>query len=260
MKTIDLHALTKHSLSQEQAREQLRKNLKMGFSWSRLNPDLLKGAELLPCFSVKNPPSSGAELVPFPVPASRFVKLGAEPWDALAEEKMRWCYPQGKAGPAVARRVRTGLQYYDPGHPTKGTKYYWIGLNTQVAPYRPLLRTLLPALDNFASKDPVPPRPPTDKPGEAWYTSQADDYGVTLYLSAQAESQDKLLLAVALHRKDYFWLGNYLLDPDRYTFIRQQLVYLVGTRLEPWTGKATGRGFYRGMVYRKPQKNKKRPG
>lgn len=260
MKTIDLNQLMQEDkLSRSEAREMLRRRLKDGFLWSRLNPDLLMDQELLPVLTVDEPPASAAELVPFPVPADRYENFDPDkddPFEYFAEEKIRWCSQGQKTGSAIYRRVIKQMQYYELVVPVQGTRYYWMDLDPLDSPYRPLLNTVLPALDKYSLANPVPPQPPQEKPGESWYSPEADDYGVRLHFSGTVEDSEAFSLSVSLTGKTVFWLRTYKLNYDRYRFIRQQIFFLLGARLEPWQGGDMQRqSTFRGMVYRKPKKS-----
>lgn len=259
MKTLDISQLmSENNMTLSKANEMIRLRLKNGEIWSRLNPGLLSGAELLPYISVNSPPHSAAELTPFPVAArdyENFDPARQDPLDFFAEEKIRWCARQGqKAGSAIANSAKKQLDYYDLLRPVKGSLYYWIDLDPQTAPYRPLLDTILPALENYCSKDPVLPQPPLDRPGESWHTPNPDSYGVSMHFSGTVDDNEHFVLAVSLSRQTVFWLRNYVLDFDRYTFIRQQIFYLIGLRLEPWLAGGLSKKTFRGMIYRKPKK------
>lgn len=260
MQTIDLgQIMAKHDLTHTAARNKVRRWLKEGKIWSRLNPDLLSGEELLPCIAVDNPPRSAAEPIPFPIPSQRFHSLNPKDnnyLEALANEKIRWCY-QGKpqTGSALRRRLLKQLSFYEVVPAATGSRYCWIELNPQTSPYRPLAAMIFPVLSRYALDNPVPPQPPEEVPGEAWFTPKPDAYGVSLHYSVRVEAENKLVLAVSLSGRQTFWLSNYRLDPDRYAFIRQQLLYLLGSRLEPWeAGTGQRPGSFRGLIYRKPPK------
>lgn len=226
--------------------------------WSRLNPDLLSGEELLPCMNLDSPPKSPASLVPFPVSTQFYKGLDPEVPDypeLLAQEKIRWCY-QGlhRAGAAVKARIVKQLQYYNPAPTKTGYHYYWFEPNPQSCPYWPLISMIFPALENYRVADPLLPSPSVDWPGEAWQ-SASDIYGASLSFSAHVSGEDTIHLAASLTGKKPYWLCNYHLNPDRYSFIRQQLFYLLGDRMEPWhPGDLPKQGSFRGNVYRKPKK------
>jgi len=237
------------------ARDKVRRQLKDGYTWARLNPDLLSGAELLPCMTTDIPPVSPAELVPFPIPTVQYKKMDPQSpnyLELLAQEKIHWSYQsQRKAGSAIVRRIIKQLDFYQHIPATVGYHYCWIELNPLVSPYRPLTEMIFPTLNNYAMDKPILPQPPSDTPGEAWYTPKADNYGVSLHFSATG-GKDQLVMAISLSGRDTFWLCNYKLNSDRYTFIRQQLFYLLGSRLEPWDiGYLQKSGSFRGRVYRK---------
>lgn len=68
MKTIDFSKLaSERGITVTAAKALVRRDLKTGLIWSRLNPDLLNPGELLPCMTVDKPPASPAALAPFPV-------------------------------------------------------------------------------------------------------------------------------------------------------------------------------------------------
>ena len=253
MQTLDLRQIMADAgITHKQARDSVRKRLKYGFIWSRLNPDLLSGAELLPYVSMDRPPKSGAELLPFPISA----KLNLDPaspnyLERLAEEKIRWCYAQG-ATELVRAKVLTQLStYYDP-LPRSGINYNWITLDPLRSPYRSSLVSIFPALQNYVQQGALP-KPLGREPGEAWHTPEADQNGVTFRLSTTLEEEDSLVLTVSLTARETFWARTYKLNPDRYAFIRQQVFYLLGPRLEPWDDDNVQQpGVYRGLVYRQP--------
>ncbi|HOB34715.1 MAG: hypothetical protein GX090_04485 [Firmicutes bacterium] len=261
METLDLNALMRRrGISHAQARDWVRRRLKDGRFWSRLNPDLLKDGELLPYMDAQRPPASPAALVPFPVSgtACRGLDPGdPECLDLLAGHKIRWCYSSRRqAGPAVRQRVHRQMVYYTLPPSPAGRTWQWLELNPETAPFFPLLNTVLPVLNQYALGQPQPPRPPRKKPGEAWRSAQPDDFGLTLGWSAHGEGDD-IILAVALVGHKIMWLRNWRLGSDRYAFVRQQLFYLVGNRLEPWlTGNWPRPNSFRGMVYRKPKSGK----
>ncbi|MGI6366486.1 MAG: hypothetical protein ACOX2G_12325 [Bacillota bacterium] len=258
MYTLDLQALmAERDMSNAEAREWVRRRLKAGHFWSRLNPDLLSGAELLPYLDADRPPRSPAALLPFPVPTPRYRELephASDYLEQLAGEKIRWCGRENAAGTALRRRVLAQLAYYYPDPTPAGEKYCWFMPNPQRSPFAPLIQMIFPALDRYRLEEPVLPAPPRDLPGEAW-RSDRDDYGTSLRFSAFQESEGNIVLAVALQGAKTYWLGNYRLNPDRYAFIRQQFFFLLGERMEPWQSGALPHGSpFRGRVYRKPKK------
>lgn len=243
-------------LNHAKAREWLRRRLKDGYIWSRFSPDLLKGDELLPYMDLNNPPQSPATLVPFPIAARRYKDFDPDASDylqKLAQEKIRWCNGSHKAGLAVVRRIIQQLNFYNHAPSPVGHYYYWLEPDPRTSPFWPLARMIFPALDRYSLAQPILPEPPLHRPGEAWQ-SASDQYGVGLRFSSVLENEDSLILAAALLGKKTYWLRNYRLNPDRYAFIRQQLFYLLGERLEPWLpGELPKQSSYRGMVYRRPK-------
>lgn len=257
MNTLDLRELiAEKSLTLTQARDKVRQRIKSGELWSRLNPDLLSDAELMPYMSVNNPPASAAELVPFPIPAQKFrdFDIDEDIFQFMAEERIRWSNRSGRRiTEAYRKRIEHLMFYYDPILPAMGRDYYWMDFDHTNCPIRPMLNTIFPALNNYALANPVLPKPPVAEPGEAWYTKDSDDYGVSLHFSATAEKEE-VIMAASLSAEKTFWNANYRLNSDRYAFIRQQIFYLLGDRLEPWLeGDVLSCGYFRGMVYRKPK-------
>lgn len=262
MRTLDVsEVMAKRRLSNAEAREWMRRRLKTGHFWSRMNPDLLCGDEVLPYVDVDKPPQSPATLIPFPVSAGRHKEMNpADPdyLEKLARVKIRWCRAEDKAGPAVYRRVIKQLAYYSQTPTSAGEHYRWFGLNPQLSPLWPLAHMIFPALDNYRLPEPVLPEPSQDRLGEAWQSGR-DDYGVTLRFSVRQQREGSFVLAAALLGAKTYWLGNYLLSRDRYSFIRQQLFYLLGERMDPWHSNQTPQNSFRGLVYRKPKSIKKDP-
>lgn len=254
MKTIDLCKLAAdQSITEAAAKAMLRRRLKEGLIWSRLNPDLLNPGELLPCMTVDEPPASPAALSPFPVAREKLKEMAAGKLDEefLAREKIDWCY-QGRraAGRAINKRVAYLMLFYDP-KPLMGTRYCWFQPNPDVSPYLPLIRMLFPAFANFALSDPAPPQPPLSHEGEAWQTANCDDYGVDLHFSATMQT-DEVILALSVTGIESSYLQNYKLSPERYVFLRKQLFFLLSTRLEPWLPGNKRPNALRGTIYKKP--------
>ena len=256
MKTIDLQLMaSEQSISLAEAKAKLRRRLKDGLVWSRLNPDLLSADELLPCMLVDEPPASPATLAPFPVAREKLRGMEEGQLDAehLAREKINWCY-QGRRRPgqAVVKRVLRMMMYYDL-KASDGRVYGWVHPNPQVSPYLPLVSMLLPAFTKFALEKPVPPQPPQSLPGEAWHTPEPDDFGVSLHCSATFAEDEIISFALSLTGAKRFWLQNFRLSPARYIFLRQQLLFLLNQRLAPWLpGDTPKHNTLRGRIYKKP--------
>jgi hypothetical protein len=256
LKTIDLCQIAAdRNITEAAAKTMLRRSLKEGIIWSRLNPDLLNPDELLPCMTVDEPPASPATLVPFPVAREKLkgIDTGKLDRDFLAREKINWCY-QGRraAGRAIIKRVTYLMAYYEP-KPFMGTRYCWFQPNPDVSPYLPLLRMLFPAFANFALVNPAPPQPTDSLAGEAWQTAKFDDFGVDIQYSATAKEDEIILALSLLEVEESFCLQNYKLSPDRYVFLRQQLLFLLHPRLEPWLPSGEQRhNPLRGKIYKKP--------
>lgn len=257
MYTLDIRTvMSERRLGNAAAREWVRRRLKTGEWWSRLNPDLLSGEELLPYLDVDKPPLSPATLVPFPVAAQRYCEMdpGAPNYlEQLAQEKIRWCRREDGAGTALRRRVLAQLAYYYPDPSPAGEKYCWFVPNPQRCPLGPLLQMIFPALNRYCLEEPILPTPPRGSPGEAWRSAR-DDYGTSLHFSAVQEREGSIILAVALLGAKTHWLANFRLNRDRYTFIRQQFFFLLGERMQPWRSGALPQGnSFRGRIYRKPR-------
>lgn len=256
LKTIDLQLMaSEQGISFAEARARLRRRLKDGLVWSRLNPDLLSADELLPCMLVDEPPASPVTLAPFPIAREKLRGMEAGQLDAeyLAREKINWCY-QGRRRPgqAVAKRVLKQMMYYDL-KVSQGHVFGWVELNPLVSPYLPLVNMLLPAFANFALAKPYAPQPPQALPGEAWHTPEPDDFGVSLHCSATFAEDEIIIFALSLTREKMFWLQNFRLSPARYIFLRQQLVFLLNQRLAPWLpGEIQSHNTLRGRIYKKP--------
>jgi hypothetical protein len=202
---------------------------------------------------VDRPPQSPATLIPFPVAVDSFKKIDpAAPnyLEELARVKIRWCRREGRVGPAVIRQVIKQLAYYTQT-PRLAGYYLWFELNPQLSPLWPLTQMIFPALDKYRLPEPALPEPPQDHPGEAWQSSR-DDYGVTLRFSVFQQREGSLVLAAALLGAKTYWLGNYLLSRTRYSYIRQQLFFLL-ERMEPWQRDLPQQNSFRGRVYRKPK-------
>lgn len=255
MHTLDIiEVMAARRLDNAGAREWVRRRLKDGYYWSRLNPDLLSGDEVLPYVDVDKPPQSPATLISFPVAVQSYKVLNpAAPnyLEELARVKIRWCRGENKAGPAVLRRVVKQLAYYSQT-PCQAEYYLWFELNPQLCPLWPLVQMIFPALDRYRLPDPALPKPLWDRPGEAWQSGR-DDYGVSLRFSTLQHKEGGLVLAAALLGAKTYWLANYLLNRARYSFIRQQLFFLLGERLEPWQRDLPQQNSFRGRVYRKPK-------
>jgi hypothetical protein len=255
LKTIDLKKIAAdQGITETAAKAMLRRRLKEGLIWSRLNPDLLNPGELLPCMTVEEPPSSPAALAPFPVAREKLKGMDAGKLDGefLAREKINWCY-QGRrgAGRAVIKRVAYLMAYYEP-KPFMGARYCWFQPNPDVSPYLTLLRMLLPAFANFALVNPAPPQPPLSGEGEAWQSAIFDDFGVDFQFSATMQADEVIFALSLLEVEESFCLQNYKLSPERYVFLRQQLFFLLSTRLEPWLPGNRRPNVLQGTIYKKP--------
>ena len=256
LKTIDLQQIaSEQDISMAEAKARLRRRLKDGQVWSRLNPDLLCADELLPCMLVDEPPASAVTPAPFPVARVKLRGMEAKQLDAefLAQEKINWCY-QGRRRPgrAVVKRVLQQMMYYDL-KVSQGHIYGWVQLNPLVSPYLPIVSMLLPAFTNYALAKPSAPKPPQSLPGEAWHTPEPDDFGVSLHCSATFADDETIIFALSLRGEKRFWLQNFRLSPARYLFLRQQLLFLLNFRLAPWLpGETQSRNTLRGRIYKKP--------
>ena len=70
--------MAERDMSNAEAREWVRRRLRGGHFWSRLNPDLLSGAELLPYLDGQAARSPAA-LLPFPCPPRAIRELEPTP-------------------------------------------------------------------------------------------------------------------------------------------------------------------------------------
>lgn len=230
---------------------ELRRQLKEGLAWSRLNSEFLEQGELLPLVTVNQPPFSPATLVPFPIATTRVEKeKGKLVPELLAQAKIVWCYRgQKRWGAAILKKVIKQMAYYSP-QPIKKTSYCWFVLNTRVCPYMSALALIAPAIKSFTVTDAEFPAPPINGNGEAWRSAEPDAYGANLCFSAVAEN-DLIILTVALTWQQTIYLKGYRLTPERYVFFRQQLFFLLNTRLRPWYTATELTNPYKGTIYKK---------
>lgn len=142
------------------------------------------------------------------------------------------------------------MAYYET-KPFMGTRYCWFQPDPGVSPYLPLLRMLFPAFANFALPDPAPPQPPLSGEGEAWQSSNFDDFGVDLHFSATMQAEE-VIFALSLSGIESSYMQNYKLSPERYVFLRQQLFFLLNNRLEPWLPGNRRPNALLGTIYKKP--------
>lgn len=245
---IDTYNVVANREKPESATE-LRRQLRQGLAWSRLNSDFLEQGELLPLVTVSQPPSSPAALVPFPVSAAT-LSAGKLPPELLAQAKIDWCYRRKRrAGKAILKQVTAQMAYYNP-QPIEKTSYCWFVLDPQGCPYLPALGLVLPAIKAFAYADAEFPSPPQDGKGEAWRSSERDTYGADLCFSA-AREKNKVTLTIALTRGQTVYRKGYRLAMERYIFFRQQLFFLLNMRLRPWFVAAELANPLRGTIYKK---------
>lgn len=229
------------------ARAQFRRRHKSGLAWSPLNPGLLEANEPLPVVAVDRPPLSPAILTPFPLRREKLPRQGGAELDAewLADEKISWCYGERRGfGQAIKKRVQALMAYYEP-RPIVGERYFWLKLNPETCPYLPLLRLVLPALAPYACA-----AGPASAVDEAWRTAAPDDFGVAAHLAA-TDLESAVVFSLSLTGPTLALGQDYKMPRRRWEFFRQQFLFLLGSRLQPYSVRG-GQGSWRGMIYKKP--------
>lgn len=248
--------ITVYDLSADQVRTEpaaaLRRQLREGLVWSRLNPDLLATGEYLPIAAVAQPPSSPAALLPFPVLSEKIETAKCSlTTDFLTEQKIDWCYHgRRKAGAAVSKRVAAQLAHYNL-QPLQKARYCWFTPDPSSCPYTAALNLIFPAIKAFALAKPVFPEPVLTGEGEAWRSTKPDGFGVDFLYSVSRED-DHFTLALALTRGKTIRTMNYSLTAERFAYFKQQLFFMLNTRLQPWRRSAEAPNPFRGMIYKKP--------
>lgn len=238
---------SRENTTQESIRKQLLARLKKGELYSRIHPQLLQPDELFPCYPATGHSQSAATLSPFAV----FNQPGPWEWETehLSAKRISYFYPPGRrAGPAVQKRAfDLLLLYYDLAHPHRYGDYTWFDLDYQQSPYYPLTADLMAILTRHRV-----PAPPAQDAVEAWQTPEPDDFGVEVRMAAGPSQRGQLVVAISFARGEWQHTRAFRLGVDRYGFVRQQLITVLGGRLEPVKPDAVPAGRYRGRVYRRP--------
>lgn len=233
-------------------KQQLRRDIRRGQLFTRVNPDQLEDQELLPALPWENCLAPALSLRPFPL------LPGLSP----LESKIRHCYGSKPPRPFILARAENQLQrWYNLAEPREARDFPWLDLAYAKCPYPPLVRDTLGIISRYA----IPPELEGSGSNlqlalardelllDCWETPVSDDLGWVFILVAKENQAEEVLLTSILTNtpRGAQESGTYKISLERYQFLLGLFFQLLGERFAPKAlNVSTGR--YRGRIYTKP--------